>query len=109
MVTSDAGRAKCRKVLSHFRAEELETGSGLHHSSTSALPAVPLVLHELVNGSEADEQVHEPLYCRPRPEDHTDNIPVGAKKTAETDKAPVYSPHDEEDERDYVQIFHIDR
>jgi hypothetical protein len=83
----------------------------LHHIAT-AHPArtthfaVLLVNDELVDAGKTDENVDEPLYLRPRSENHINEIPIAAAhEPTQTDQAPVEGPDDDEDPRNHVQPF----
>lgn len=61
------------------------------------------------DGAHAHQDVYEPLKGRHAAQDHVHDVPVATHEPAKADKAPVERTDDNQDERDTVKCFHVER
>ena len=59
-------------------------------------------LESLHHRGKTDEDVDNPLHCRPAAEEHVDHVEVAAEETAKADETPVEGTDDDEDESDFA-------
>jgi hypothetical protein len=86
--------------------EFLQAPTGCLHRSRAHF-AVLFVADGDPNSRETDEDIHYPLDRRPRAEDEVYNVPIGAGKTADANKAPIEPADYQKDKRDHMKRFHI--